>query len=97
MATLITAFSIIFLLAGIGIGWSVRSLIHRIEVLESGQAKHLPYRTADGIENAEAAMLYGIEDIKVKKILTDQEYDELERRFVKALSYLQEARSPKGK
>jgi len=57
----ITTLLIIFaaLLAGIGIGMGIREWKHmrdRIAALEKAQKAHLPYQTADEIENATAAI-----------------------------------------
>lgn len=75
------------LLAGIGIGMGIREFRHmreRIAALERAQAKHLPYHTAEEIENATAA---------VNRIMFELD---LKREFVdNALNHLKAARGKK--
>lgn len=56
----------------------------RISQLEQAQVKHMPYRTADEIENSIAAMLRLKNELDFKVELFDN-----------ALSHLQQARNPK--
>jgi len=62
------------------------NLRDRIAALESAQAKHLPYHTADEIENATAAINAIQFDLDFKKDLLDN-----------ALAHLHQARNGNGK
>jgi hypothetical protein len=65
---------IITFAAGLAIGKThsdMRHLRERIVALEAAQAKHLPYRTADEIENATAALNAMQFDLDFKKSLLD--------------------------
>jgi hypothetical protein len=75
--------------AGIAIGMTYAEIKHmrvRIAALETSQAKHLPYRTADEIEDATAAILR----IKFEK-------DFWQELVENALEHLQNARGGNGK
>ena len=63
----------------------ITHLRERIASLEAAQAKHLPYRSAEEIENATAAILR-------MKFESDFHSDVIEN----ALAHLQKARSGKG-
>jgi hypothetical protein len=71
MPTLILAFTIIVLIIGFFAGWSAAHVLaylrltekrlsgleETIQDMQGAQAKHLPFKTADEIENATAALL----------------------------------------
>ena len=87
--SLSTLLSLAFI-AGLIIGSSAHSLYstikrqeQRIQQLEQASAKRLPYKSADEIENATAALLYTMEDLSLRR-------DMLEN----ALAHLQKARNP---
>lgn len=63
-----------------------RELATRIERMENGGAARLPYKTADAIEDATAALLS-------LKFDTDMRQQKIEN----ALAHLQKARDPGGK
>jgi hypothetical protein len=78
------------LLAGVGIGWgmrgivgSIRRLQERVHQLEQSTQKRLPYKSADEIENAIAALLTVQFDLDVKQDLIGN-----------ALAHMQQARNP---
>jgi hypothetical protein len=77
------------LIAGIAIGLTYAEIKHlreRIKALEASQAKHLPYHTADEIENATAAINALQFELDFKKGLLDN-----------ALAHLYNARNGRGK
>ncbi|MGA2504232.1 MAG: hypothetical protein ABSG01_09100 [Anaerolineales bacterium] len=81
---LITIFVLAALVAGIYIGKTYaefKSMRERIAVLEANEAKHLPYKTADEIEHAEAAIIKAIREVRFDNELLDN-----------ALAHLQHAR-----
>jgi hypothetical protein len=100
MPTLILALTIIALVIGLFAGWSAAHILaylrktdQRLSDLEktiqdqqASQAKHLPYKTADEIENATAALLK-------LKFETDFRTEMIDN----ALSHFQMARSGNGK
>jgi hypothetical protein len=76
------------LVAGIAIGMTYAEIKHlrdRISVLETAQVKHLPYKSAEAIEDATAALL-------IAKFKMDFNQDLLDN----ALAHLQHARVGKG-
>jgi hypothetical protein len=77
------------LIAGIAIGLTYAEIKHlrgRIAALESAQAKHLPYRTAEEIEDGIGALI---------PILYEEELTH--ERIQNALIHFQRARSGKAK
>ena len=86
---LVTVLILIALSAGIAIGMTYAEIKHlrvRIAALEASQAKHLPYRTADEIEDATAAILRIKFEADFRQELVDN-----------ALAHLQQARGGNGK
>ena len=67
-----------------GLGFYIKSLTNRIVRLEAAQAKHLPYRSADEIEDATAAILRIRHEAQFNLDLVDN-----------AMAHLQMARNPK--
>jgi len=85
MATFITLALIVVFVAGIAAGKlhaEIKCLRERVAKLEDAEAKHLPYRTADNIENAEAAIIKAIREVRFDNELLDN-----------ALAHLQQARN----
>ena len=73
------------LAAGFAIGKTyadIKCMRERISALEAAQAKHLPFRSADEIENGIAALNYIVFDEDLKR-----------ERIQNALAHLQNARS----
>lgn len=77
------------LAAGFAIGKEyaeIRHMRERITALEAAQARHLPYRTAESIEDAEAAIIKAMHEVRFNNELLEN-----------ALAHMQIARDGKGK
>jgi uncharacterized membrane protein YraQ (UPF0718 family) len=77
------------LIAGIAIGLVLAEFTHmreRIAALEAAQAKHLPYKTAESIEDAEAAIIKAMREVRFNNDLLEN-----------ALAHMQSARDGNGK
>lgn len=80
---------IVALAAGFGVGKIYSEYQHmreRIVALEAAQAKHLPYRTAESIEDAEAAIVKAMCEVRFNNELLEN-----------ALAHMQIARGGKDK
>ena len=85
---LVTVLILAALAAGIATGMTyveIRHMRDRIAALESAQAKHLPYKSAEAIEDATAALL-------IAKFKMDFNQEILDN----ALAHLAHAREGKG-
>jgi hypothetical protein len=83
----VTLSILIALFAGFAIGKTytdIKCLRDRIASLESAQAKHLPYKTAESIEDAEAAIIKAMREVHFNSELLEN-----------ALSHMQIARNGK--
>jgi hypothetical protein len=64
----------------------LRHMREKITALEASQVKHLPYKTAESIEDAEAAIIKAMREVRFNNELLDN-----------ALAHLQLARNGNGK
>lgn len=89
MALYIALALIVTFTAGIAIGQAhseFRHMRERIAALEASQARHLPYRTAESIEDAEAAIIKAMREVRFNNDLLEN-----------ALAHMQSARNGNAK